>query len=194
MSSYPDDAYGRIWDPASIVGSGFSTVARSNTSSIDLNTVPDKPPRAVMDNAMTTSNSSARSMRLPPFPNMPTSPNPMYINMYFTEVVDKFNSSGERRSFDIYIDDKPVQSIKPVMPVYGNVTELSIYDNILAMENTTFTFVSTSNSTLPPLISAVEVFMILDYTQVQVSYSAKGTLPMIIGAVVPMLLILVALG
>ncbi|PKI61970.1 hypothetical protein CRG98_017696 [Punica granatum] len=120
----------------------------------------------------------------------------MYINMYFTEFMDRLNGSAQRRSFDIYVDDKPVQSMKPVTPIYGNVTEVGIYI-ILAMDSTTFTLVSTSNSTLPPIISAVELFEILDYTLASPNQTASSSsmtkLPVILGTVVPVLLVLMAL-
>lgn len=185
------DAYGRFWDPAGITGTGYSVVARSNASVVNTKMVPDNPPQAIMDNAMTTSNNSARSMKLPLADYLTSSPSPVYMNMYFTEL-----NSTQKRSFTVDVGDKPVQPAKPVTPTYGNVTELSIY-NIVAAQNTTFSLVSTANSMLPPIISAIELFFVLNYTQKSPApyetLSSKSKLPIILGVTIPVVVILMAL-
>ncbi|KAJ6883631.1 hypothetical protein NC652_030768 [Populus alba x Populus x berolinensis] len=58
----------------------------------------------------------------------------------------------------IYIDNNPKS--EPVIPPYGKVTEMLI--NYTASSNTSFSLVSTLDSTLPPLINAMEVFSVSD--------------------------------
>ncbi|KAJ6974454.1 LRR receptor-like serine/threonine-protein kinase [Populus alba x Populus x berolinensis] len=64
----------------------------------------------------------------------------------------------KKRSFMIYIDNNPKS--EPVIPPYGKVTEMLI--NYTASSNTSFSLVSTLDSTLPPLINAMEVFSVSD--------------------------------
>ncbi|KAG6750573.1 hypothetical protein POTOM_045071 [Populus tomentosa] len=64
----------------------------------------------------------------------------------------------QKRSFRIYIDNNPKS--EPVIPPYGKVTEMLI--NYTASSNSSFSLVSTLDSTLPPLINAMEVFSVND--------------------------------
>ncbi|KAJ0083438.1 hypothetical protein Patl1_30829 [Pistacia atlantica] len=114
----PDDVYDRIWVPAAI-GNGLTKVT-SDALLIDVN-IPDDPPQAVLQNAITTSSTS--------------------------------------ESFLLYIDNKPES--KTIVPPYGSVSELHI-SNMTASSNTSFSLVATDDSTLPPLINAIEVFLISD--------------------------------
>ncbi|KAI5566550.1 hypothetical protein BDE02_13G028000 [Populus trichocarpa] len=114
-SRYPDDVYDRIWVPES-GGTGVISVA-SEAMSYEVD-VPEEPPEAVLQNAITTSS----------------------------------------LSFRIYIDNNPKS--EPIIPPYGKVTEMLI--NYTAASKTSFSLVSTLDSTLPPLINAMEVFSVSD--------------------------------
>ncbi|PNT06431.2 hypothetical protein POPTR_013G030100v4 [Populus trichocarpa] len=80
----------------------------------------------------------------------------IYMNLYFSEVTDL--DTTQKRSFRIYIDNNPKS--EPIIPPYGKVTEMLI--NYTASSNTSFSLVSTLDSTLPPLINAMEVFSVSD--------------------------------
>lgn len=101
----------------------------------------------------------------------------------------------QKRTFTVNVDDKPVQPLKPITPTYGNATELSIY-NVISSQNTTFRLVSTADSMLPPVISAIELFFILNYTQTSPgpyeTPSSKSKLPIILGTGIPGCFCLVA--
>jgi hypothetical protein len=58
------------------------------------------------------------------------------------------------------MDNKPL--LNPIIPPFGSVLEVYLA-NITASPNNTFTLVATSDSTLPTLINAYEVFKVTDY-------------------------------
>ncbi|XWS53191.1 hypothetical protein CRYUN_Cryun11dG0136700 [Craigia yunnanensis] len=148
---FTDDIYDRIWVPA-INGGGF-TVLTSDESSFE-DDLDDNPPDSVFQNAFAT-NSTSISITLGT--NLPATEVPIYMNMYFSEVT--VLDSTQKRSFELYIDDKLTSN--PFIPVYGKAGEMFL-TNFTASSNTTFSLVASSDSTLPPLINALEVFTISD--------------------------------
>ena len=148
---FPDDAYDRIWDPAT-VGSGITSVA-SDAILIGTVNAPDNPPQAVLQNAFTISSTSNSIAITRGFPDQKLS---IYMNLYFSEVTQL--DTTQKRSFKAYIDSKPVSG--PIIPPYGEVTEMSI--NFTASSNTSFLLFADPDSTLPPLVNALEAFSISD--------------------------------
>ncbi|XP_002530229.3 putative leucine-rich repeat receptor-like protein kinase At2g19210 [Ricinus communis] len=146
---YPSDTYDRIWFPA-IVGDGLATV---KGDAIIINTeIDDNPPQEVLQDAITTSNTTDRILL---GTGLPAKEVPVYINMYFSEVTEL--DSTQIRSFQIYLDNKPFSD--PILPNYGGVNE-RIISNMTASGKTSFSLVATADSTLPPLINAMEVFYV----------------------------------
>lgn len=156
---YPADVYGRIWDTLDLPESKYISVT-SEASWIDTSAVADGIPESVMENAVTTASGSNGTLQLNP-PDLPRRPSPVYITMYFTEV-SKLDST-QKRSFSVYVNDELMESTKTLSPIFGSASQLSIY-NITVSENTTFTFLPTNDSTLPPVISAMEIYKIVNYT------------------------------
>ncbi|KAH7560927.1 hypothetical protein JRO89_XS10G0141300 [Xanthoceras sorbifolium] len=149
---YPEDNYDRIWFPAT--NSGIFTEATSDATTIT-NNLDDDPPSQVVRNAFIAPNTSTAIVLRSNLPlNIEV---PIYMNMYFSEVV-KLDST-EERSFEFYIDDVVVSD--PIVPPYGKVIQRYL-KNFSASSNTSFSLGATSNSTLPPLINALEVFTITD--------------------------------
>ncbi|KAJ9188939.1 hypothetical protein P3X46_000288 [Hevea brasiliensis] len=147
---FADDIYDRIWVPAQ-VGSGL-TVVTSDAIIISTN-VDDNPPQAVLQNAITTPSTSDKIILGTGLPDKEV---PIYINMYFSEVTQL--DTTQNRSFETYIDNKLVSS-EAIIPPYGGVYE-RIISNTTASANTSFSLAATPDSTLPPLINAMEVFYI----------------------------------
>lgn len=135
-----------------MIGSGLNMVT-SDALFIDVN-VEDEPPQAVMQNAITASTAS-QSIALGT--NFPTEKVPIYITMYFSEVTEL--DSTQKRAFQFRINNKPDSDT--IVPPYGKVTELYV-SNMSASSNTSFSLVATADSTLPPLINAMEVFTVSD--------------------------------
>ncbi|KAJ6737506.1 CARBOHYDRATE-BINDING PROTEIN OF THE ER PROTEIN [Salix viminalis] len=146
---FPDDVYDRIWDPASIF-SGRVPVT-SDAKLIDVATAPDNPPRKVLQNAITTSSGS-----LTLFSNFPYQDVLVYMNLYFSEVTAL--NTTQKRSFNLYIDN--IKESGPIIPPYGEAKEIIV--NFTASANTSISLVSTNDSTLPPLINALELFRVSD--------------------------------
>ncbi|KAJ6682907.1 hypothetical protein OIU74_021042 [Salix koriyanagi] len=148
---FPDDVYDRIWVPARI-GSGIVSVA-SDAIFISVANAPDNPPREVLQNAITTSSSSGSIILYHGFPDQDVS---VYMNLYFSEV--SALDTTQKRSFNFYIDN--IKESEPIIPPYGEAME--IIGNFTASANTSISLVSTTNSTLPPLINAMEIFFVSD--------------------------------
>lgn len=147
---FPNDSYDRIWVPAR-VGSGLVSVA-SDAILIDVANAPDNPPQEVLQNAITTSNTSASITLNPGFSDQDVS---VYMNLYFSEVTEL--DATQKRSFNAYIDN---MKSEPIIPPYGTAKEMSA--NFTASANTSISLVSTTDSKLPPLINAMEVFFVSD--------------------------------
>lgn len=151
INRYSDDSYDRIWQPV-VAPDGL--IAVKNDAPVVSVDVADLPPAAVLNQAFTTSNTSV-SIRLAT--NLPAIEVPIYINMYFTELAEL--DSSQKRSFVIYADDKNISA--PIIPLYGRVTETYV-TFAKASSSVTITLQATTDSTLPPVISAMEVFAISD--------------------------------
>ncbi|KAK6926882.1 Malectin-like domain, partial [Dillenia turbinata] len=150
---YPTDPYNRNWK--AFRGNGLVSVSNS-ASSVDVTQTKDVVPPAVMLNAVTTPNTSFKffyhTSSLPS-----TQEVPIYLNMYFTEVQDLKPSSDLRR-FNVMVDNE----VKDVVnPIYQTALETTNAD-ITASSNTQIVLAATSDSTLPPLVSGLELFIISD--------------------------------
>ncbi|KAL1098469.1 hypothetical protein V6Z11_D05G102700 [Gossypium hirsutum] len=127
-----DDFYDRIWVPA-VKGDDF-TVLTSDETFIEVS-LDDSPPRALFQNAFATDNTSTSIQLGTNLPQL------------------KF------RSLQLLVDGK-INS-KPFIPIYGTAGEITLY-NLTANSDTTFSLAASPDSTLPPLINALEVFTVSD--------------------------------
>lgn len=149
---HQDDPYDRIWTPGSF-SNGLIQVSSGALFS-ELVISSELPPPAVLKNAITATSPNTSIVL---FMGLPSVEVPVYLNWYFSEVTQL--KPNETRSFKIFKDNKPFS--EPILPPYENCTELYV-SNITASLNTTFSLVPTNDSTLPPLINAMEVFFIGD--------------------------------
>ncbi|XP_028062811.1 uncharacterized protein At1g24485-like [Camellia sinensis] len=150
---FSDDPYDRIWETGQ-VGNGLLTVA-SDALLITTSGAEDDPPMAAVQNAITTSATSEYIILGATFPAIGIL---TYITLYFSEVT-QLDPTTQKRSFRLYKNNQSFS--QPIIPPYETVTELYA-TNFTASANTTFTLVATSDSTLPPIINAMEVFYISD--------------------------------
>lgn len=150
---YPDDAYDRIWAPRRpLNGSGLIEVTNNGTFGAVTSAI-DRPPPAVLRQALTANTSNATINLATGFPDTEVF---VYINWYFSEVARL--GPNETRSFNILLGDQIISN-PPVSPPYQNSTEWVAW-NYNVTSNTTMSLVPTNVSTLPPLINAMEVFRI----------------------------------
>ncbi|KAI3940678.1 hypothetical protein MKW98_029997 [Papaver atlanticum] len=155
---YPDDSYDRIWRSIGPLGN-TSTLTRvtSNSPSINATTV-DKPPEAVLRTTLTPmKNSSEKNMV---YSGTLDSKLPSHFNAYFSEVI-KLNST-QKRSFNLTVNNNFDNSIifppNPVIPPYGRALEVHIFNMTTFNSSFSIDFSPTNDSTLPPLVNALEWF------------------------------------
>ncbi|PWA47559.1 Malectin-like carbohydrate-binding domain-containing protein [Artemisia annua] len=150
---YPYDTYDRIWGyPAALL----DTVVRNDLSSVDTTKAPNNPPSEVFQTAITTDNSSEFGILLATV----TPDNPIYANMYFSEVsslsfskrVSRIYYLGPRSDTDRWLT-------LPFSPPYGSVLVQYLYNYTV---NTTrqIYMCRTQDYYLQPLINAMELFQI----------------------------------
>lgn len=141
-----DDPYDRIWAPGS--GSSIETLT-SDATTIDTSH-GDQPPQQVLQNAISTNNSLSIiswNMNFLPIDNV------IYMNMYFSEVTQL--DDNQTRSFRIFQDTESIS--EPILPPYEDFIQMYV-SNVTVSPSTVFSVVRTTNSTLPPLINALEIF------------------------------------
>ncbi|XP_058111157.1 probable LRR receptor-like serine/threonine-protein kinase At1g05700 [Magnolia sinica] len=146
---YSDDSYDRIWTP--VAASGSLTTVTSDASFINTN-VADNPPSTVLQTALTSATVSNSIVLTAP--NLKTEV-PVYINAYFSEVAQL--GPSDKRSIQVFINN--TSSGDPFAPPYESTLEYTFY-NITADANTTMTLSATADSTLPPIINALEIFSV----------------------------------
>lgn len=148
--------YDRIWDPPVPI-EGWTTINTSGQVAVD-DPLFFQPAPAVMNTAATPRNASA-PMEFRWLPPDPTAA--FFVYMYFAEL--KELQANETRVFDIMLNGKlwHNESISPAFlaelvvfstsPVTGGTYDVSI--------------VKTANSTLPPILNALEIYRVVNFSQ-----------------------------
>ncbi|CAI9092003.1 OLC1v1027137C6 [Oldenlandia corymbosa var. corymbosa] len=147
---YPDDIYDRIWQPKTMpdLTGLYTTLNMTRT---------DKyfPPQPVMKTAITPLNAS-QSVDFEwksPDPNVQ-----FYVYMHFAEV--EILQSNESRAFYVHLDDEiwsDSDTNQPFVPRYLQVMSM---EPLIGKNKARFNYsiVKAENSTLPPIINALEVY------------------------------------
>ncbi|CAL9202141.1 unnamed protein product [Musa hybrid cultivar] len=149
---YPDDAYDRIWRLfiTPTVWSDINSSQLIQTSPGDAFQVPS----AVMATAVTPANDTSLGFYVGADSGVV-----YYVYMHFAE----FNalSQTENRIFDVFVNDE--LSVSSVKPEYLLSTHISlIVTSALGTELTyNLTLTSTSDSNLPPIVNALEIYSVL---------------------------------
>ncbi|XP_077237066.1 putative LRR receptor-like serine/threonine-protein kinase At1g51880 [Tasmannia lanceolata] len=151
-TGYLTDTHRRIWYP--VYSTRYPTVIADYI--FPTNSLDDDPPFTVVKTAIEApapSDSIILMFNL----DQPQIKQSKYVNLYFTEV--KELDLNQTRTFDVYMDGENYNLT--VSPRY------EMYDEISGNTNTTvgsfvLTLAPTQNSTLPPIISAMELFIVSD--------------------------------
>ncbi|KAL1196119.1 hypothetical protein V5N11_027789 [Cardamine amara subsp. amara] len=168
---------GRFWLPTdiNILAQGIPSTA----ASIDTSGASNKPPESVLRNSWTGEGLSLVD------PTLPFVGVPVYLAMYFSEPLQ-----SSVRSFNIFFGGKQANK-GPVVPVYGKATQVVVRD-VVASSSTELVLQSTTSSALfPPLINAVELYVISKGTSGSGGGGGSGgssngkssTVPIILGVV-----------
>ncbi|XP_026415804.1 probable LRR receptor-like serine/threonine-protein kinase At1g05700 [Papaver somniferum] len=158
---YSEDSYDRIWWPGNGPEHDSTDTWVDNTAPVVQVNISDKIPEALFRTALTSLNSSGEIWRWGIFKNLSV---PLQFNAYFSEVIQL--NSTQKRSFDIKVlktGDNVVSVYDTVIPPYGHALKVCI-ENITTNSSDVLGIglVPTKDSTLPPLISALEGYVIGD--------------------------------
>ncbi|TVU20520.1 hypothetical protein EJB05_36733, partial [Eragrostis curvula] len=158
---YPDDPYDRIWDPLldTTNWTPMSTTGRVENYNTDHFDAPSK----VMQTAITPRNASKNIMLIWQPKPQPKDPTPAYlIVMHFSEL--QLLPGGAVREF--YINHNGMLFSRGYKPPYlfsgaaYNINPRRGYDQYNISLN------ATANSTLPPIINALEIFTVIPTTNI----------------------------
>ncbi|XP_077212867.1 putative LRR receptor-like serine/threonine-protein kinase At1g05700 [Tasmannia lanceolata] len=149
-SGYLIDTYRRIWYPINLTR--YPTVIADYIS--PSNSLDDDPPFTVVQTAIEAP-SPSDSIILTFNLDQPQIKQSKYITLYFTEVKDL--GFDENRTFYVYMDGENYNLT--VSPRYEMYDEISGNTNP-NVGSFNLTLAPTQNSTLPPIISAMELFTV----------------------------------
>ncbi|XP_022948347.1 putative leucine-rich repeat receptor-like protein kinase At2g19210 [Cucurbita moschata] len=153
---YKDDVYDRIWDPP-IPVKEWTTLNTSQQVNVN-DQAFFQPAPAVMNTSLTPRNASAPMLFTWQPPDSTT---PFFLYMYFAEL--KKLQANESREFDISVNGErwlnksfspqflSVSIVFSTSPMTGGSYEISL--------------VRTANSTLPPILNAVEIYRVVNLSQ-----------------------------
>lgn len=146
---YPDDSYNRIWYPISVPGA-VNTTADPGTS-IYSHSDESPPDSAILDAIEAQDNGTSLFLYFSPVKTI----TPIFIEAYFTET--KSDVISGTRSFDMYVEDKSLA----VNPEYSTCTaEVALVQ--ASTSNLTIELRPTETTSLPPIISAIEIYTASD--------------------------------
>ncbi|KAJ0235412.1 Uncharacterized protein HA466_0265950 [Hirschfeldia incana] len=142
----PFDPYDRIWAPTPLSTGTLTSAA----TSINITGADNRPPEIILRTAWSREDMSFYDISLP-FTGVT-----FYIVLYFSEPLTL--ASDQKRSFDVTYDKKQVGP-SVIVPPFGAVTQSSL--RAVATTSAPYlTFKATPDSTLDPLINALELYVI----------------------------------
>ncbi|XP_045790267.1 probable LRR receptor-like serine/threonine-protein kinase At1g05700 isoform X1 [Trifolium pratense] len=153
---YKDDVYDRFWSPYEL-SSDFLRIS-TNVKNVDQSLLhPYKPPAIVMSSAVTPVNASAPLELEWEVDNVNDQ---YYFYLYFYEVEEL--AANETRKFNITHNDK--LWFGPLTPLTQPGT-VQPDRHLTGKKTYRFSLFKTHDSTLPPILNAVEVYQVKDFSQ-----------------------------
>ncbi|XP_059638956.1 senescence-induced receptor-like serine/threonine-protein kinase [Cornus florida] len=158
---FKDDPYDRIWNPTpnSLMSNPSKIRNLSTMNSVTSNTF--KVPLAVMSTA-TTSQNGSESLNLKWGPPINSS-DQYYVYLHFAEV--EVLQPNQSREFDVFINGISLFN-EPIVPDY-NWTHTLATNSPVPFPEFGIAINKTKNSTLPPIINAMEIYIARPITQLQ---------------------------
>ncbi|KAF0927289.1 hypothetical protein E2562_031493, partial [Oryza meyeriana var. granulata] len=160
---YPDDRYDRVWSPWSNPPAEWSDISTTEKVQNTIAALSDVP-SVVMQTAVTTRNTSkAIEVSWDTKPNHEYPDPGMFFFFYFSEL--ELLTGNAVREFYITVNGV-IWTKKPYSPLYLNTD--SIYNGAphRGYSRYNFSIYAAGNSTLPPIVSAVEVFSVISTANV----------------------------
>ncbi|KAG6526601.1 hypothetical protein ZIOFF_016593 [Zingiber officinale] len=171
VADYPDDPIDRVWPPWRSSEGNWNDVSTNST----VRNLPQdsfEVPSVVMQTAVAPINSSSIVLAWDPIPG--------YVNQFFPilHISEFFNLSGtnQSRQFNIYVNR--FQWLGDIMtPLY--LYSDSVYDVVPLPSSPTYiiSLEALSNSTLPPILNAFELYTTMSNTSVP-SDTGDGMYPL----------------
>ncbi|KAG7572925.1 Malectin-like domain [Arabidopsis suecica] len=162
---YADDVHDRIWSP--FTGSSFTHITTNlninNSNAYDI-------PKTILQGAATPKNASAPLIIT--WEPIPTNAE-VYLYMHFAEI--QTLEANETRQFDVILKGNFNHSgFSPTkLKVFTLFTEEPMK---CGSEGCHLQLVRTPNSTLPPLINALEAYSVIEFSQLETSLSDVGAI------------------
>ncbi|KAI3926379.1 hypothetical protein MKX01_032567 [Papaver californicum] len=157
---YPEDIYDRIWMGSEPETDGILTWVNNTSPDVKVSNF-QKIPKALFRTALTSLNFSQPIWLSNTIANLS---GPLYFNAYFSEVIPL--NSTQKRSFSIRAlktGDSDFSVYDTVTPTYGDALQVRIQNVTTYIDDNWYIFlVPTKDSTLPPLISALEGYIVGD--------------------------------
>ncbi|KAL5575533.1 hypothetical protein UlMin_017232 [Ulmus minor] len=150
---YPVDMYDRVW------GQHFDNNWSEITTSRKVDSNDFEPPTEVMSTAGTPKNENS-SMGLKWFSLDSTAQ--YFVYLHFAELQNL--TRNQDRAFNITLNGKSVSTISKV-PIYLVSTTVYSTFSISGETNYTLSLTKLENSTLPPILSAFELYQLMDLSQ-----------------------------
>ncbi|KAL2332316.1 hypothetical protein Fmac_019897 [Flemingia macrophylla] len=151
---YKDDVYDRYWYPCDFQ-QNWTSVQNASITDNTLHQSDCHPPAIVMSTAVTPANVSAPLV----LSWMTENENDKYyVYMHFTEI--QVLAANQTREFNIFLNGNPRP--KTFSPQYMNVSTL-YSESAISGKEITYLLEMTENSTLPPIISATEIYRVKDF-------------------------------
>ncbi|CAM0953444.1 unnamed protein product [Alopecurus aequalis] len=156
---YPDDPYDRLWDPFPDSTTAWAEI--STKMNVEIGEYIFQPPKVVMQTAITpqkVSNNIEVTLDLRGTPDRSLG----YIDMkYFAELQQL--SSNARRQFNVYRNS--FETATAYTP--SHLAEVCLYSTeTFQASQYKLAINATTNSTLPPIINAIELFSVISTTTV----------------------------
>ncbi|KAL4355723.1 hypothetical protein S245_028764 [Arachis hypogaea] len=154
---YKDDVYDRLWDPVNL--KQWKQLSSTLTND-ELSQNHYKPPAVVMSTAAAPANSSA-SLDLMWEPN--NVDEQYYVYMHFNEIQKL--AANQTRSFNITMNGK--FWFGPLVPAYQSTTTIYSPSAVTGATNYTVSLFQTEKSSLPPIVNAIEIYLVKDFSQLE---------------------------
>ncbi|CAN6471164.1 unnamed protein product [Victoria cruziana] len=154
---YPDDPFDRYWRPSGEID-GAVTVERDNMSSInDLG--DDSIPGQALVHAITPASSNATTLTIIPSSAISLVDATYCYSFYFMEV-NEAAYQNKSRSFDFIIDGVKDNGDGPIIPPYQSYTSHVNRVGRRLTSGSVVSLVSTPDASFPPILNAVEIFIL----------------------------------
>ncbi|KAM3197498.1 hypothetical protein ACQJBY_072893 [Aegilops geniculata] len=156
---YPDDPYDRLWFPFRDATADWAEISTGMKVEIDDDRF--QPPQAVMQTAITPKNMSKNIDFTLDLQSSPSDRSLGYIHILYFSELQQLPSSNALREYNIYRNG--ILSYKACTPPYLAESWLFSTKPFQASQYM-LSLNATANSTLPPIINAIELFSVIPTT------------------------------